>query len=129
MTEIADYKIIDCSLRSILNITIPIMISMASAFLMLLIDRTMLAAYSMDAMNAATMSGNFVCIFAFMFMGIANAAEVFAGQYNGSMQYEKLAAPTWQMIYMAFFSCVIFFPIAYFSDYINTLPHYYLKEG
>jgi MATE family multidrug resistance protein len=105
------------------------MISMASIFLMLLIDRAMLAAYSMDSMNAVTMSGNFVCIFTFMFMGIANVAEVFAGQYNGSKQYEKLAAPTWQMIYMAIASCVISFPIAYFSNYINTLPSYYLKEG
>jgi uncharacterized MnhB-related membrane protein len=56
---------------------------MASVFLMLLIDRAMLAAYSMDSMNAVTMSGNFGCIFAFMFTGIANTAEIFTGQYNG----------------------------------------------
>ncbi|MDR1333749.1 MAG: polysaccharide biosynthesis C-terminal domain-containing protein, partial [Holosporaceae bacterium] len=129
MTETVDHKTIDCSLKSILGVTLPIMISMASTFLMLLIDRVMLAAYSMDAMNAATMSGNFVCIFAFMYTGIANAAEVFAGQYNGSKQYEKLAAPTWQMIYMALMTCVISLPVAYFSDTINTLPHYYLEEG
>jgi MATE family multidrug resistance protein len=96
---------------------------------MLFIDRAMLAAYSMDSMNAATMSGNFVCIFAFMYIGIANAAEVFVGQYNGSKQYEKLATPTWQMIYMSLASCIISFPTAYFSDSINMLPHYYLKEG
>jgi MATE family multidrug resistance protein len=124
-----DHKTIDCSLKSILSVTLPIMISMASTFLMLLIDRAMLAAYSMDSMNAAAMSGNFVCIFSFMYTGIANAAEIFAGQYNGSKQYEKLAAPTWQMIYMALASCIISFPVAYFSDHINTLPHYYLKEG
>jgi MATE family multidrug resistance protein len=129
MTETSDHKIIDCSLKSILNVTIPIMLSMGSIFLMLLIDRAMLAAYSMDSMNAATMSGNFVCIFSFMYAGIANAAEVFTGQYNGSKQYEKLAAPTWQMIYMAFGTYVISFPVAYFSEYINTLPPYYLKEG
>jgi MATE family multidrug resistance protein len=110
-------------------VTLPIMISMASFFLMLLIDRAMLAAYSMDAMNAAIMSGNFVCIFSLMYTGIANAAEVFVGQYNGSKQYEKLAAPTWQMIYMALATCAISFPIAYFSDHINTLPSYYLEEG
>jgi MATE family multidrug resistance protein len=124
-----DHRIIDCSLKSILSVTLPIMISMASIFLMLLIDRAMLATYSMDSMNAAAMSGNFVCIFSFMYTGIANAAEIFAGQYNGSKQYEKLAAPTWQMIYMALVTYAISFPIAYFSDHINTLPHYYLKEG
>ncbi|MDR3151460.1 MAG: hypothetical protein LBT67_01235, partial [Holosporaceae bacterium] len=112
-----------------MNITVPIMISMASVFLMLLIDRAMLASYSMDSMNAATMSGNFVCIFTFMYTGIADSAEIFVGQYNGTKQYDKLAAPVWQMIYMSLASCMISIPIAYFSDYINTLPHYYLKEG
>jgi MATE family multidrug resistance protein len=127
--EAIDQKIIDCSIRGILRVTVPIMISMASVFLMLLIDRAMLAAYSMDSMNAATMSGNFVCIFSFMFSGVANSAGIFVGQYNGSKQYEKLATPTWQMIYMAFASCVISLPVAYFSDYINRLPDYYLQEG
>ncbi|MDR2794218.1 MAG: MATE family efflux transporter [Holosporaceae bacterium] len=128
-SAIADHKIIDCTLKSIFRVSVPIMISMASVLLMLLIDRAMLAAYSMDSMNAAIMSGNFVCIFCFMFMGVANSAEIFVGQYNGSKQYEKLATPTWQMIYMSLATYVISFPVAYFSDHINTLPHYYLKEG
>jgi MATE family multidrug resistance protein len=51
------------------------------------------------------------------------------GQYNGSKQHDKLADPVWQMIYMSLGTCVISFPIAYFSEYINTLPDYYLWEG
>jgi MATE family multidrug resistance protein len=89
----------------------------------------MLAGYSIDAMNAVIMSGNFVCIFTFMFMGIANAAEIFVGQYNGAKQYEKLAAPTWQMIYLSLITNIISLPIAYFSDSINMLPSYYLNDG
>ncbi|MDR3179834.1 MAG: MATE family efflux transporter [Holosporaceae bacterium] len=124
-----NHKVIDCSLKSILQVTIPLMISMMSVFLMLLIDRVMLASYSIDSMNAAIMSGNFVCIFAFMFTALANTAEIFVGQYNGSKQYNKLAAPVWQMIYMSFATLVISLPIAYFSDHINMLPHYYLEDG
>ncbi|MDR3155964.1 MAG: hypothetical protein LBT90_02585, partial [Holosporaceae bacterium] len=52
MTQMTEHKTVDCSFSSILNVTVPIMISMASTFMMFLIDRAMLAAYSMDSMNA-----------------------------------------------------------------------------
>jgi MATE family multidrug resistance protein len=80
-------------------------------------------------MTAAVIAGHFVSTFSFLFIGLADSAEVFVGQYNGSKQYEKLAAPTWQMIYMSMFACLPCFLIAYFSDYLNMYPSYYAKEG
>ncbi|MDR1362065.1 MAG: MATE family efflux transporter [Holosporaceae bacterium] len=124
-----EHKALDCSWKSVWGVTIPLMFSMLSHFLMLLIDRSMLAAYSMDSMNAATMSGNFVCIFVFMFTGITSTAVIFVGRYNGAGYHEKLSAPIWQMIYMSLLTCVISIPVAYFSDYINILPDCYRKEG
>jgi hypothetical protein len=41
-----EHKIIDSSLRSVLSITIPVLLSMMSTYLMLLIDRAMLAVLS-----------------------------------------------------------------------------------
>ena len=120
---------IDSSLRNILNVTIPIVLSALSVNLVYVIDRFMLAKYSVDAMNAAVMSGNFVAIFSFMMASITSIAEVFVGQYNGSKQYDKLAIPIWQMIYFSLASMVFFAPIAYFSEHINTLPPYYFKDG
>jgi MATE family multidrug resistance protein len=93
------------------------------------IDRFMIAGYSVDAMNAVVLAGNFVSIFSFMLIGIASSAEIFAGQYNGAKQYKNLASPTWQMIYMSIFSYVICFFVAYFSDYINMFPSYYREYG
>ncbi|MDR0677606.1 MAG: MATE family efflux transporter [Holosporaceae bacterium] len=122
-------KTIDCSLKSVLSVTLPMILSAMSSNLMYMIDRFMLAGYSIDSMNAATMSGNFVSIFSFLLCGSANSAEIFAGQYNGSKQYERLAAPTWQMFYMSLFAYIPCFLIAYFSVYINNYPPYYLKEG
>jgi len=124
-----EHKVIDSSLKSILSVTAPMVLTAMSSNFMFVIDRIMLAGYSIDSMNASIISANLVGIFTFMLIGIADSAEVFVGQYNGSKQYEKLAAPAWQMIYMSLASCVILWPMAYFSDYVNTLPHYYLKDG
>jgi MATE family multidrug resistance protein len=107
----------------------PMILSAMSANVMYVVDRIMLAGYSLDAMNAATASGTLVTLFTFMFIGIASTAEVFVGQYNGCKQYHKLSSPVWQMIYLSILSYLIFFPLAYFSDSINLLPDYYLEYG
>ena len=117
------------SLRSVLKITIPILITSLSVNLLNIIDRFMLAHYAIDSMNAAMIAGCCVSIFTFLFTGIAEMSEIFVGQYNGSRQFDKLAAPVWQMLYMAAGSILIFIPIAYFSDTLNFLPSYFLEEG
>jgi MATE family multidrug resistance protein len=89
----------------------------------------MLAGYSIDSMNAAAISSNFAAIFTLMLIGLADSAEIFVGQYNGAKQYDNLATPIWQMIYMSFCASSFLIPIAYFSDYIHMLPLYYQKEG
>jgi MATE family multidrug resistance protein len=123
------HKTIDSSLKSILNVTLPMILAAMSSNLMCLIDRFMLAGYSVDSMAAATIASNFVFSFCCLFTGIACSAEVLVGQYNGSKQYAKLAAPTWQMIYMSVFSCIPCFLIAYYSDYLSLYPSYYAKDG
>jgi MATE family multidrug resistance protein len=89
----------------------------------------MLAGYSVDSMAAVAISINFVLTFTCLLTGVASSAEVLVGQYNGSKQYEKLAAPTWQMIYMSAFAYIPCFLIAYFSDCVNLYPEYYAKDG
>ncbi|MDR1233544.1 MAG: MATE family efflux transporter [Holosporales bacterium] len=120
---------IDSSLKSILNVTLPMVLAAMSTNVMLLIDRFMLASYSVDSMAAVAIAINFVLAFTCLFTGIASSAEVFVGQYNGSKQYDNLAAPTWQMIYMSAFAAVPCILIAYFSDYLNLYPEYYAKDG
>ncbi|GHT90843.1 MATE family efflux transporter [Alphaproteobacteria bacterium] len=124
-----EHKAIDCSLKSILNVTIPMVLSVMSVNLMYVMDKVMLAGYSIDAMNAVALSSSFVMIFTYTFIGMSDTAEIFVGQYNGAKNYEQLASPAWQMIYLSLLSNIIFVPIAYFSDHINTLPPYYFKEG
>lgn len=126
---VEDKRIIDSSAASILRVTIPIILSTMSTNLMFLIDRFILAGYSINAMNAACISGNFVAMLTLFFIGITGSAGVFVGQYNGSKQYYMLAAPVWQMIYFSLCSVPFFLILAFFSPQINMLPSYFLKDG
>lgn len=125
----SNHKIINDSFKCILNITMPIVLTTLSANLMYVTDRAMLAGYSLNAMNAAMLGGNFVSIFAFLFIGIANTAEIYVGQYNGAKQYEKMSTATWQMIHLSSLSILLFFPLAYFTEQLNSFPEYLLADG
>jgi MATE family multidrug resistance protein len=105
------------------------LLTMLSTNLMFMVDRFMLAGYSISAMNASAISGNFVYIFTYMLIGIASSAEIYVGQYNGAGQYDRLAVPVWQMFYMSLLSVFFLIPLGYFSDYVHTLPSYCLEEG
>lgn len=125
----SEHQQVDSSLRSILTISFPLILSALSSNLLYFIDRMILAYYSVNSMNAAAISGNFVAIFSFVFVSIAGISEVYVGQNNGQKNYSNLAIPVWQMIYFALLGLVILFPFGYFAEYINMLPQYCEKEG
>lgn len=120
---------IDYSIKGIVKVTLPLVLADLSTHLMYVSDRLILTFYSTNAMNAASISGNFVSMLTFMFVSIAGVASVFVGQYNGSKQFNKIAQPVWQMIYLSLFSSVFFIILALSSKHINLLPNYCLKEG
>jgi MATE family multidrug resistance protein len=120
---------INCSLACILRVTLPVLFSFLSNSLLYSIDRWILAGYSLDAMNAASISGGLTVVFTMIPIGIAGTAEVFVGQYNGKREFHKLAAPVWQMLYLSLLLELFFLPIAYFSDSLNLLPARYLQDG
>lgn len=122
-------KLVDSSLKSILRVTLPVLLSTLSVNLMHVIDRIMLAGYSVDAMNGSVIGGHFCGIFIYLFISVISTSEIFVGQYNGSEQYDKLAIPVWQMFYLTLASFFVYIPIAYFSEYLNLLPDYCLSEG
>lgn len=127
--KLAQQQTINSSFSSIFRIILPLILSSLSTNLMFLIDRFVLAYYSIDSMNAAMMGGNLAGIFTLLLMSIAGTTEIFVGQYNGGNHDEKIAAPIWQMIYFSIISLIIFIPIGYFSDIINLIPPYYESDG
>ena len=123
------HKQIDCSFRTVLNVSLPLILSALSNNLLYIIDRMILARYSLNAMNAAVMSGSLVAIYAFFWSSISGIAEVYVGQSNGRKDYANLAAPVWQMIYFSLLGFVFYFPFGYFTEYLNLLPDYCKAEG
>ena len=115
------------TVKELFTISLPLMLSFLSNYLMLFVDRLILANYSLEAMNAATASAMFCMIFQYGAIGIASIAEVFVGQFNGSKQYKKVGSPAWQMIWFSLMCFPIFFLLAKFAGPL-FLPDYHYKD-
>jgi MATE family multidrug resistance protein len=127
--KIYKHRRIDSSWGSIFRIAVPTIFSYLSGNMMFFIGRLMLARYSVDAMSAALIAGSFVSVITWIFAAVAGMGEVLVGRFNGAKEYEKLAGPVWQMFYLGIASCVVFVPLAIFSEQINLFPKYYLADG
>ncbi len=117
------------NLRTILKFTLPVVLSELSRNLMFTINRIVLAHYSLDAMNAAAISGNFVLVASFALISVSQISTVFVGQYNGLKEFKKTARPAWQMIYLGLLAFVIYIPISLTTEYICISPEYYRQDA
>lgn len=100
------------TVRSLSRISLPLMITTLSGNMMFLLDRLILAHYSVEAMNAAATAAMACAIFQLSAVAIASIAEVFVGQYNGAQEHKKTPEPVWQMIWFSLSLFLIFWPIA-----------------
>ncbi len=124
------YQELDASFKKIIRITLPILLVTLTSSCMIVTDRLILAKTSVIAMNAVGISSNFVLIFTYFITCVASFNEIFVGQLNGDKQYQKLAGPTWQMIYFSLAaSLILFVPLAYFSRTLNCLPAAFYADG
>ncbi len=111
------------SLKELISISFPMIITALSGNLMLFLDRIILGHYSLDAMNAIAAAGTAVFTFAFGAFGIASISEVFVGQANGAKKYQDIGAPVWQMIWFSLMTGVLFSIITlFFADNILAKP-------
>lgn len=106
------------SLRELLTIAIPLMLSSLSVMTMVFADRWLLAHYSVDAHNAAVTATTTGWAFIFGWIVLANISEVFVAQYNGAGLSSRLGEPIWQMIWLSLASVVFFWPMAYWGPYL-----------
>ena len=105
-------KIETGSFQELLKISLPLMISFLSLFVMIFVDRIFLSRYSTVALNAATSAGTFCWSLILGWSTLASLAEVFVAQHNGAKQYKLLGIPVWQMIWLGFISIFFFVPMA-----------------
>ncbi|TIH17473.1 MATE family efflux transporter [Marinifilum sp. JC120] len=93
--------------KHVLDISMPLAVSMASTTIMQVTDRIFLGHYSMEAIAAALPAGIMSFLFISFFMGVASYVNVFIAQYTGAAKPERVASSLWQGIYFALGSWVI----------------------
>ncbi|AIK97249.1 MATE family efflux transporter [Candidatus Odyssella acanthamoebae] len=109
--------ITDTSLKNLLRISFPMMMTFMSTHVMLFVNRLLLADYSLGAMNGVATAGMVAATFQFGVASVASIAEVFVGQNNGLKHYNKMGESVWQMVWFALATQILFIVIAYgFSD-------------
>lgn len=92
---------------------------------MLVIDRIVLARYSLDAMNSAAAAGVLFALFQFGTIGVAAITQVFVGQYNGGGEKRLAGSAAWQMVWFGLLSALLAWPLAFYALPLLLASHHY----
>ncbi|MCP4744750.1 MAG: MATE family efflux transporter [Desulfobacteraceae bacterium] len=101
--------------RQIIQICIPLMMSMAAVTVMEFTDRVFLSRYSLEAISAAIPAGGAAMFFIFLFSGVSGYASVFIAQYIGAKAEHHIGKILWQAIYFSLASGLAFIVLAIFA--------------
>ncbi|MFV0444428.1 MAG: MATE family efflux transporter [Planctomycetaceae bacterium] len=95
------------SLRELLTIAIPLVISSGSLSLMHVVDRVMLTWHSPAALAASTPGGMLHWTLMSLPFGMVAYVNTFVAQYDGAQRRDRVAAAVWQGVWMAILSGLI----------------------
>jgi MATE family multidrug resistance protein len=112
------------SIKELLIVSLPLMISALASLLMIFVDRCFLARYSLVALNASVNSGTLAWAFMGGYGMLTVMSCVFVAQLNGAKNYDKIGKSVWQMIYLAILSVFFFIPLAYMGYLFFQDPKY-----
>jgi len=101
-------KSYDGSIKELLSLSVPLVVTWLSTTLMLFADRLLLARYSLEALGAAVNAGMVAWGLAYGFQIVTEMAQVVVAQYSGAGQNHKTAIPSWQMLWLSVASLPIF---------------------
>jgi multidrug resistance protein, MATE family len=102
----------------LLWVSVPLILSLVSGAIMLIVDRKFLAHFSTSAMNGAVAANMPVWTFQISAVTLASIAQVFVGQFNGANQYKKIGSAVWQMIWFCAYTIPLFVLLGLFGDSI-----------
>ncbi len=103
------------SIRELLFISLPLILSIFSTNIMSFFDRLILTQYDVHALNTAVVVGNVYAFFQYGAIGIAAISEVFVGRFNGAKKFRRLGEPVWQMIWFSAITACVFIPVGLFA--------------
>jgi len=113
-----------CGYGEALKIGMPLVISMASATIMMFTDRVFLGRYSIDALAASFPAGMTNFLFFSFFLGTLEYVSVFVAQYTGAMRNERVGAAVWQGIYFCIPAVAIMVLLGVYShEFFNLVGH------
>lgn len=108
------------SLRELLNLSFPLILSFFSTSFMGFCSRLFLSHYSLDAMQGCTCAIYLCALFQLPCMRLASTAQVFVGLYQGSNLYHKIGECVWQMIWFSGLSMLVVLPLG-----LWLAPHFF----
>ena len=103
------------SLPELWAIAWPMILTSAASYVMIFMDRVILANYSSDCLNASVAALPWYWAFHSSMLSLAAIAQVFVGQYNGAKQYKKVGEVVWQLLWFSFSCWIILLPLAIFG--------------
>ena len=103
------------SLRELLRVAVPLVLSSGSLSLMHVIDRIFLTWLSPNALAAASPAGLLHWTVMSLAIGTAGCVTTFVAQYDGAKQPHKASAAMWQGVYVSLFAGVLFLAVVPFS--------------
>jgi len=89
------------SLRELVAIALPLVLSSGSLSVMHVIDRIFLTWYSTEALAATTPAGLLHWTVMSVFIGTATYVNTFVAQYDGAGKKDRLVASVWQGVYLS----------------------------
>jgi len=106
------------TVRELLRVAMPLVLSSGSLSLMHVIDRIFLTRYSEDALAAASPAGMLHWTAMSLVIGTASCVTALVAQYDGAGRKERAAASLWQGIYLSLTAGVIFLAVVPLSPFI-----------
>lgn len=96
------------SIRELLHVAIPLVLSSGSISLMHVIDRMYLTWYSTEVLAAALPAGIMHWTVMSVMIGTVQYINTFVAQYDGAGQKERVAASVWQGVYLSIAASILF---------------------
>jgi len=106
------------SLRELLHIAFPLVISAGSLSLMNVIDRIFLARLSVDALAASMPAVMLNWTLISLPFGMAGYTNAFVSQYEGAGRKDRVTAAIWQGLFIALAAGLLLQPLNFFSPRI-----------
>jgi MATE family multidrug resistance protein len=105
------------SLRETIAISLPLMLSSLSIYLMYFFERCVLAWFSLDALNAAVQASSLCWAFWGGMTIVAGIAEIFISRYNGQGHCKNIGSIVWQTLWLSLAAGLLFMAIGIFATH------------